>query len=29
MDDGVEIEPNWDLAEQPVPDYEIDQRVSW
>ena len=28
MDDGVHIEPDWDLAEQPTPDYEVDQRVN-
>jgi hypothetical protein len=21
--------PDWDLAGQPAPDYEVDQRVSW
>ena len=29
MDDGVHIEPDWELAEQPAPDYELDQRVNW
>jgi hypothetical protein len=29
MDDGVQIEPDRDLAEQPAPDFEVDQRVSW
>ena len=30
MDDGAQIEPaDWDLAAQPAPDYEIDQRISW
>ena len=30
VDDGVQIEPaDWDLAEQPAPDYEVDQRISW
>jgi hypothetical protein len=29
MDDGVHIEPDWDLAAQPAPDYEADQRVNW
>ncbi len=29
MDDGAQIEPDWDLAAQPAPDYEIDQRVNW
>jgi hypothetical protein len=28
-DDGVQIEPDWDLAAQPTPDYEVDQRVNW
>ena len=28
-DDGVRIEPDWDLAEQPAPDYEVDQRINW
>ena len=28
-DDGAQIEPNWNLAAQPAPDYEVDQRVSW
>ena len=27
--EGVNIAPDWDLAAQPAPDYEIDQRVSW
>ncbi len=26
MDDGVHIAPDWDLAAQPAPDYEVDQR---
>ena len=25
----VQIEPDWDLAAQPAPDYEVDQRVNW
>ena len=30
MDDGAQIEPaDWDLAAQPAPDFEVDQRVSW
>ena len=29
MDEVVEGEPDWDLAAQPPPDYEIDQRVNW
>jgi hypothetical protein len=28
-DDGVHIEPDWDLAAQPAPDFEVDQRVNW
>ena len=28
-DEGVHIEPDWDLAPQPAPDFEVDQRVSW
>lgn len=23
------IEPDWDLAAQPIPDYEVDQRINW
>ena len=29
MDEEVHIEPDWDLAAQPEPDYEVDQRISW
>lgn len=29
MGEGVRIEPDWDLAAQPAPDYEVDQRVNW
>ena len=29
MDDGAQSEPQWDLAAQPAPDYEVDQRVDW
>ena len=25
----VEVEPNWDKAAQPAPDFEADQRSSW
>lgn len=28
MDDGVRTEPDWDMAAQPVPNYEVDQRVN-
>jgi Putative transposase len=27
--EGVHIEPDWDLAAHPAPDYEVDQRVNW
>jgi hypothetical protein len=28
--DGAQIEPaDWDLAAQPAPDFEVDQRISW
>ena len=26
---GVQIEPDWDLATQAAPDYEVDQRINW
>jgi hypothetical protein len=29
MGEGVEVEPDWDLAVQPAPDYEVDQHVNW
>jgi len=29
MDEGAHIEPDWDPAEQPVPDFDADQRVNW
>jgi hypothetical protein len=30
MDDGAQIEPaDWDLAAQPAPDVEVDQRINW
>ncbi len=29
-DDGAQIEPaDWDLAAQPAPNFELDQRISW
>lgn len=28
-DEGVHIGPDWDLAAQPAPDYEVDQRINW
>ena len=27
--EGVEVEPNWDEAAQPAPDFEVDQRIRW
>ena len=27
--EGIEVEPGGDLAAQPAPDYEVDQRVNW
>ena len=29
MEEGAQIEPDWDLAAQPAPDYEVDQRINW
>jgi hypothetical protein len=29
IDEGVEIEPDWGLAAQPDPDYEVDQPINW
>jgi hypothetical protein len=28
-DEGVHMEPDWDLAPQAAPDFEVDQRVNW
>ena len=28
MGDSVQVEPDWDLAAQPVPDLDVDQRVN-
>jgi hypothetical protein len=28
-DEGVHIEPDWDLAAQPSPAFEVDQRINW
>ncbi|HAL37820.1 MAG TPA: hypothetical protein DCP03_06750 [Polaromonas sp.] len=28
MGEGVEVEPDWDLAAQPAPDCEV-QRINW
>jgi hypothetical protein len=27
--EGSQIGPDWDLAAQPAPDYEVDQRINW
>jgi hypothetical protein len=27
--EGIPIGPDWDLAAQPAPDYEVDQRINW
>jgi hypothetical protein len=30
IDDGAQIESaDWDLAAQPAPDFEVDQRINW
>jgi hypothetical protein len=29
VDDRVQSEPDWDLAAQPAPDFEVDQRINW
>ena len=29
VDDGAQIELDWDLTAQPATDYEVDQRVNW
>ena len=29
MGEGVQVEPDWDLAAQPAPDFEVNQRVNW
>ena len=29
MDDRAQITPDWGLAVQPAPAYEVDQRISW
>ena len=28
-DEGLHIEPDWVLAAQPGPDFEVDQRINW
>jgi hypothetical protein len=27
--EGIESESDWDMAAQPVPDYEVDQCINW
>jgi hypothetical protein len=27
--EGAQVEPDWDLAGQTAPDYEVDQRINW
>jgi hypothetical protein len=27
--EGIEVEPNWDMAAQPALDYVVDRRVNW
>ena len=29
VEEGADGEPNWDMAAQLVPEYEVDQRVNW
>jgi len=29
MDDGAKSEPQWYMAAQPAPNYELDQRINW
>ena len=29
MGEGAQVDADWDLAAQPAPDYEVDQRVNW
>ena len=29
MDDELQVEPDRDLAAQPGPDFEVDQRINW
>jgi hypothetical protein len=29
LGEGSQIGPDWDLAAQPAPDYEVDQRINW
>jgi hypothetical protein len=27
--EAAQVNPDWDMAAQPAPDYEVDQRISW
>lgn len=27
--EGVDVQPDWDMAAQAAPDYEVDQRTNW
>ena len=27
--EGVEVDPDWDDAAQPAPEFEVDQRINW
>ena len=29
MNDEMPIESDWDMAAQPAPDFEVDQRFNW
>jgi hypothetical protein len=29
MGEGTQIEPDWDMAAQPTPEFDVDQRVNW
>ncbi len=29
MGEGAQVEPDWDLAAQPAPHYEVNQRINW
>ncbi len=29
MGEVAQVEPDWDLAVQPAPHYELDQRIDW
>jgi hypothetical protein len=27
--EGSQVGPDWDIAPQPAPDFEVDQRIRW